>query len=115
MLKLAPADEIAKLYLGEIHYAAKQRRAALAYYDKSGQRFAQDPQWTLHYGRCLLDAGRTKAAVSALERIPPSAGAGLFEAGWRSARPAPTARPPRSSAPPARAARTPTRRATTRP
>ena len=81
VLKVAPADEIANLYLGEIHYRAKRRPAALAHYEKSGTRFAQDPLWTLHYGRCLLDAGRTKQAVSVLERIPESAGASLFEAG----------------------------------
>src|SRR5262245_8372537 len=81
VLKLVPADEIANLYLGEIHYAAKRPAAALPYYEKSGTRFAQDPRWTLHYGRCLLDAGRTKAAVAVLDRIPESAGASLFEAG----------------------------------
>src|SRR5262249_5339569 len=81
VLKLVPADEIANLYLGEIHYAAKRTSAALPHYEKSGGRFAQDPRWTLHYGRCLLCAGRTKAAVAVLTRIPPSAGAALFEAG----------------------------------
>jgi Flp pilus assembly protein TadD len=81
VLKIVPADEISNLYLGEIHYAAKRRAAALPHYEKSGTRYAQDPRWTLHYGRCLLDAGRTKAAVAALEKIPTSAGPSLFEAG----------------------------------
>jgi tetratricopeptide (TPR) repeat protein len=81
VLKLAPTDEIANLYLAEIDYGAKRRRAALAHYVRSGSRFAQDPRWTLHYGRCLLDAGRTKEAVSVLERIPARDGASLFEAG----------------------------------
>jgi tetratricopeptide (TPR) repeat protein len=35
----------------------------------------------LHYGRCLVDAGRTKAAVAVLDKIPATAGASLFEAG----------------------------------
>ncbi len=80
VLKLAPVDEIANLYLGEIHYRAKRLRVALPFYEKSGNRFAQDPLWTLHYGRCLLDAGRAKQAVSVLERIPDRAGPSLFEA-----------------------------------
>jgi tetratricopeptide (TPR) repeat protein len=80
-LQLAPADEIANLYLAEIHYRAKRRRAALDHYGKSGTRFAQDPRWTLHYGRALLDAGRTAQAVSVLDRIPAGDGPSLFEAG----------------------------------
>jgi tetratricopeptide (TPR) repeat protein len=81
VLKIVPGDEIANLYLGEIHYAAKRPRQALPYYEKSGSRYAQDPRWALHYGRCLLDAGRTKTAVAVLDTIPASAGARLFEAG----------------------------------
>jgi tetratricopeptide (TPR) repeat protein len=81
VLKAAPADEIANLYLGEIHYRAKRQREALAHYEKSGTRFAQDPLWTLHYGRCLLEGGRTSQAVSVLDQIPESAGVSLFEAG----------------------------------
>jgi len=81
VLELAPADEIAHLYLAEVHYGAQRRAAALAHYEKSGTRFAQDPRWTLHYGRSLLGAGRTKEAVAVLDRIPEADGAGLFEAG----------------------------------
>jgi tetratricopeptide (TPR) repeat protein len=81
VLKLAPSDEITHLYLAEIEYRAKRRRAALDHYEKSGQRFAQDSQWTLHYGRSLLGAGRAKQAVAVLDRIPERDGAGRFEAG----------------------------------
>lgn len=81
VLTLAPTDEIANLYLAEIHYGAKRRAPALVHYEKSGRRFAQDPRWTLHYGRSLLDAGRTKQAVSVLDQIPEADGASLFEAG----------------------------------
>lgn len=81
VLKILAGDEIANLYLGEIHYRAKRRRDALSHYDKSGARFAQDPRWTLHYGHCLLDAGRKPQAIAVLDRIPASAGASLFEAG----------------------------------
>jgi tetratricopeptide (TPR) repeat protein len=80
-LKIAPTDEIANLYLAEIHYGAKRRAAALAHYEKSGRRFAQDPRWTLHYGRTLIDAGRTKQAVSMLDLLPEGDGASRFEAG----------------------------------
>jgi tetratricopeptide (TPR) repeat protein len=81
VLKVAPGDEISHLYLAEIDYHARRRRAALDHYEKSGQRFAQDPQWTLHYGRSLLDDGRAKQAVAVLDRIPEGDGAGRFEAG----------------------------------
>ena len=81
VLKLAPSDEITHLYLAEIEYVAKRRRAALGHYEKSGQRFAQDTQWTLHYGRSLLETGRAKQAVAVLDRIPERDGAGRFEAG----------------------------------
>jgi tetratricopeptide (TPR) repeat protein len=94
-LKVAPADEIANLYLAEIHYRAKRPRAALEHYEKSGKRFAQDPSWTLHYGRALLDAGRMKEAVSVLDRLPDRDGASLFEAGvalGQAGRPAEAAR-----------------------
>lgn len=81
VLRLAPADEIANLYLGEIHYAAGRLAAALAHYEKSGHRYAQDPRWTLHYGRSLLGAGRKQEAVAVLDDLPAADGASLFEAG----------------------------------
>jgi tetratricopeptide (TPR) repeat protein len=81
VVKLAPADEIANLYLAEIHYAARRRAVALTHYERSGSRFAQDPRWTLHYGRALLDTGRQKEAIAVLDRLPQTDGAGLFEAG----------------------------------
>ena len=81
VLTLAPSDEVAHLYLAEIEYHAQRRRTALEHYEKSGQRYAQDPQWTLHYGRSLLDAGRARQAVSVLDRIPERDGTDRFEAG----------------------------------
>jgi tetratricopeptide (TPR) repeat protein len=81
VLALAPKDEVAHLYLGEIHYAASRRAEALVHYEKSGGRHLQDPRSTLHYGRCLLAAGRAAEALKALDTIPSAAGASLFEAG----------------------------------
>ncbi len=81
VLKIVPADEVANLYLAEILYEDKSLRRALPHYEKSGHRYAQDPTLALHYGRCLLEAGRTKAAVAVFDAIPAGAGASLFEAG----------------------------------
>jgi tetratricopeptide (TPR) repeat protein len=81
VLKLAPADEIANLYLGEIDYRAKRSRAAVDHYGKSGTRYTLHPLATLHYGRALLDTGRTKDAVAVLGRLPDQDGASQFEAG----------------------------------
>jgi tetratricopeptide (TPR) repeat protein len=81
VLKIVPADEVANVYLAEIHYSEKNLRQALPHYEKSGNRYAQDARLALHYGRCLLEAGRTKAAVAVFDRIPADAGASLFEAG----------------------------------
>jgi tetratricopeptide (TPR) repeat protein len=80
-LKLAPSDEIAHVYLAEIHYRAKRRGEAIAHYEKSGTRFAQDPVWTRHYVRALIEAGRTKDAVAVLDRISPQDPVGWFDAG----------------------------------
>jgi tetratricopeptide (TPR) repeat protein len=80
-LKLAPADEIAHVYLAEIHYRAKRLGDAIAHYEKSGTRFAQDPAWTRHYVRALIEAGRTKDAVAVLDRISPQDPVGWFDAG----------------------------------
>jgi len=69
------------LYLGELDYRAKKTATALAHYEKTGTRFAQNPVWTAHYGAALIAAGRTKDALAVLERIPASDPAALFDAG----------------------------------
>ena len=80
-LKVVPADEIAHLYLGELDYRAKKTAAALAHYAKGGSRLAQNPNWMLHYGQALLEAGRLEEAIASLDRIPPAEVVVLFEAG----------------------------------
>ena len=79
VLRAAPADEIAHIYMGEIESRAKRPAAAAEHYAKAGGRFAQSPIWTLHYGRALLDAGRSVDAIAVLDKLPGSEGAALFE------------------------------------
>jgi tetratricopeptide (TPR) repeat protein len=81
VLRLAPGDEISNLYLAEIHFKEHRPAAALPHYEKSGERWAQNPEWVLHYGQCLLDAQRPKLAVATLERLGERDAALLFEAG----------------------------------
>jgi tetratricopeptide (TPR) repeat protein len=81
VLKLAPGDEVANLYLAEVRYRQQRRSSAVAHYEMSGERFSQRPEWILHYGQSLLDAGRAKDALAVLERLPASDPEGLFEAG----------------------------------
>ena len=81
VLRLAPADEVAHIHLAEIHFKSKQLAAALEHYEKAGVRVAQDPTWTLHYARTLLEKGRAKDAVAALDRLPPADADAQFQAG----------------------------------
>ena len=81
VLKLAPADEIANLYLAEALYKERHERQALAHYDKSGESFAKRSEWTLHYGKGLLGAGRTPQALKVFDRLSIGDSAALFEAG----------------------------------
>jgi len=81
VLRLAPADDVAHVHLAEIHFEKKQLARALEHYEKAGARVAQDPTWTLHYARCLLEKGRPKDAVSALGALPAQDADAQFRAG----------------------------------
>lgn len=81
VLALAPDDGVVHVHLGEIAYGRKRLSAALPHYIKGGDRVWSDPSWTLHYGICLLEAGKAADAVAAFERLPPEAAARRFEAG----------------------------------
>ena len=81
VLASTASDEIANLYLAEIHYKQQRRSAALPHYEAGGQRFVQRPEWTLHFAFCLLDSKRTKQALAVLEQLPENDSAALFEAG----------------------------------
>jgi tetratricopeptide (TPR) repeat protein len=81
VLKLAPSDEIANLYLAEVLYKQRRRSEAAARYGKSGDSFARRSEWILHYGESLLELGRSQQAVRIFDRLPDSEAAALFEAG----------------------------------
>ena len=81
VLKLAPADDVAHVHLAEIHFKKKELAAALGHYEKAGARVAQDPAWTLHHARCLLEQGRANDAVAVLDRLPPPDADAQFQAG----------------------------------
>jgi tetratricopeptide (TPR) repeat protein len=80
VLELAPDDEIAHVHLGEIQFERTQYRAALAHYEKSSARVAQNPRWMLHHATCLLEQGRRPDAIGLLDRLPAGDGA-RFDAG----------------------------------
>jgi tetratricopeptide (TPR) repeat protein len=76
-----PADEIAHLHLGEIHFRRHACDAALTHYERGRARAAQNPAWTLHYAECLLEQRRRTDAVAVLDRLPTNDPASSFEAG----------------------------------
>jgi tetratricopeptide (TPR) repeat protein len=80
VLELAPDDEIAHVHLGEIEFERKQYRAALAHYEKSAARVAQNPRWILHHATCLLDQNLKPDAIALLDRLPAGDGAARFDA-----------------------------------
>lgn len=81
VLKVAPEDEIAHLYLGEIAYRGGRHAAAIDHYEKSRTRVFSDPRVIVHYAGSLLRLGRVAAAVAALDRLPADDATARFEAG----------------------------------
>ena len=81
VLKLSPRDEVANLFLAEVHYRESRRGLALEHYERSGARVADDPQWTLHHAHCLLEAGRRTEATARLEHLPEDDASAQFQAG----------------------------------
>jgi predicted Zn-dependent protease len=81
VLKLAPEDEIAHVYLGEIHFAAGRLRTALTHYERSRDRVFVNAGWTLRYGETLLRQGRTADAIAAFDRLPAGDAESRFQAG----------------------------------
>jgi predicted Zn-dependent protease len=76
-----PDDEVAHVHLAEIHYQAKELRAALPHYQKAQRRVFQTPTWVLHYAACLLEQGERPRAVAALDQLDTNDAASRFEAG----------------------------------
>ena len=81
VLKLAPADEVAHVHLGEIAFARKDCAKALPHYDAGGPRVRINPAWIVHYASCLLAGGETGRAVALLDELPADDGAARFESG----------------------------------
>ena len=81
LLKQVSNDDVAHVYLGEIHYGRKQPALAVPHYEKSGERVAANPVWLLHYASCLLEQSERARAVELLDRLPGDDGASQFEAG----------------------------------
>jgi len=76
-----PDDDVVHVHLGEIAFERKRCGAAIAHYEKSGRRVAQNPRWTLHYATCLAGERETAKAVAALESVSASDAATRFDAG----------------------------------
>jgi tetratricopeptide (TPR) repeat protein len=78
LLKSFPNDEVPHLYLGEIAYAAKRFREAVAHYEKSR---AQVYPVIMHYAECLLETGQKKELSAVLNAIPEVDAEKQFQAG----------------------------------
>ena len=81
VLTYAPDDEIAHLYLAEIHFKDAAYGTALKHYEKARTRVFSDPRVTRHYAESLLRQGRTGAAMAAFERLLEGDPTSQFEAG----------------------------------
>ncbi len=81
VLRYASDDEIAHVYLGEIHFARGAHAAAFKHYEQGRARVFADPRMTLHYAETLLQQGRQGDALAAFERLMEADAALHFEAG----------------------------------
>jgi tetratricopeptide (TPR) repeat protein len=81
VLEYAPEDEVAHVYLAEIHFSAGSLGTALKHYERSRARIFADSHVTLHYAESLLRQGRKGAAMAAFDRLPEDDAAIQFEAG----------------------------------
>jgi protein O-GlcNAc transferase len=75
VLKDAPGDEIAHLYLGEISFGKKDLAAAANHYEAGRKRIGLKAPWILHYADCPL----TKNNVSQVVTLSP----GFIEAHYQ--------------------------------
>jgi tetratricopeptide (TPR) repeat protein len=81
VLKDAPGDEIAHVYLGELSFENKQWETAAAHYRQTGSRIAQNQLWVLHYAKALLQLGSRPEAIQALKLLFEDDAEGRFQAG----------------------------------
>lgn len=81
VLKSAPSDPIAHVYLAEISFQKRDYRGALPHYDKAADRVPTNRTWTLHYAQCLATKGDIARATAVLKRLPAGDGEGNFQGG----------------------------------
>jgi tetratricopeptide (TPR) repeat protein len=81
VLKDAPNDDVAELYLGEINFRKSNFAAACTYYEKGRAKIALQSEWTLHFADCLLKAKRVNQATAVLRLLPEKDGQDRFDAG----------------------------------
>jgi Flp pilus assembly protein TadD len=61
LLKAAPNDPVAHLYLGEISFAGHRYARAIAHYEQSDGLYLKDPQVVIHNARSHFEVGVTLA------------------------------------------------------
>jgi tetratricopeptide (TPR) repeat protein len=76
-----PADEVSRIYLGEISFRKGEFAAALKSYRKGSGLISQNPVWLLHYAQCLATQGDQAQAVAALQALPEQDAEDRFQAG----------------------------------
>jgi tetratricopeptide (TPR) repeat protein len=81
VLKDAPDDEIAHLYLAEISFEKKDLAAAAKHYEKGRKRIALKAFWILQYAECLLAQNEASQATEVLKLLPQEDGENRFQAG----------------------------------
>ena len=81
VLRYAPDDEVANLYLGEIFFMEKQCAAALPHYDRSRGRIVNSPDLIFRYAHCSLDQKRAAPAATMLSLLPAGDALSQFRAG----------------------------------
>jgi predicted Zn-dependent protease len=81
VLKDAPGDEIAHLYLGETDFRDKNLSAALKHYENGRSKISLQTAWTLHYAECLLAAQEVSKATAVLNLLPEKDSEDRFQAG----------------------------------
>ncbi len=81
VLKDAPSDEIAHLYLGEINFGHRNFPAALKHYERGQSRIALKTPWILHYAQCLLTQSNVAKANTVLKMLPENDAEERFQAG----------------------------------
>ena len=86
VLKDAPSDPIANLYLAEINYQAGDFAGATDHYHKAEDQINGNPVWVAHYSRCLVATGNISRARAILQMLPAADGENRFQAALMLAR-----------------------------